>query len=166
MGFWGRSWAAQEAFQSSQEVPKRPPRDLSEVQEAPKRPQEAPRASQEGPRGSQESPRGSQEAILEPPGRILEPPGRISESPGKILESPSINFAAPGHFCSSSSSVEFSNHSLQASPSLSKPLRATKPPNVQASKPPRASAGCAKRKQSARPLGQGVLNSALHTPAM
>ena len=32
------------------------------------------------------------------------------------------------------------------------------PPSLNASKPPMASAGCAKRKQSARPPGQGVLN--------
>ena len=36
-----------------------------------------------------------------------------------------------------------------------------KPPSLQLT-----SAGCAKRKQSARPLGQGVLDHALHTLAM
>ena len=38
----------------------------------------------------------------------------------------------------------------------SKPFQASRPLSLQASKPASASAGCAKRKQSARPLGQGV----------
>ena len=70
----------------------------------------------------------------------MEAPGPILEAPGSILEAPGLHFGCPElPFCQPLGVIS----TLQAS----EPFQASKPPNLQASKPPIASAGFAKRKQ-------------------